>query len=519
MNKWFILATCVLILTVPMLDAEEPVEEEALEGIEHIGKVLKYGIDSSVKEAIASLKDLNTTRYSQEILDRLRASKNDEVIIEGLQYFRHFKLNDALDFAIETMGNHADNPVKVSQYCIYYIDDFHEELTEENRTVLIRHINSIIEAENIGAVLPALKLIPQLYTEKDVPYTEPTELPEFEREEISSSILLEDEVSSKTQGRQRLYSATLKEYYDLTNVQIIKGDILTTLGKIQAFAMLDDILAIAENDVELLSLRIEAIKALGFYEEYPSETIRNRIVALFENLRFDEQAQMRAAVFEAIKNTKRHGIYDDVAIDGWLLSGLRDVDEKVRIEALGAVNAQLEHRPDLFSSLDFFPYMIENDPSTKVRETALANYVALQDSTEGKAYLNEKLLHIRSVTAESITLLKLAAKKMDELATVDSLLVIAERFVEHKMSYLLRILAETVAKYKNKSATRLAELLIASPDSEVIYHALTLIAKNRIVTLYNYVAGITKDRTKSLKTRQQGKRVLGLLEEELQGKQ
>ncbi len=499
-------------------EAEESTESnigEPLEGLEAIQKTLEYGVDSAVAEAINTVKQLNTDQFSDEILQRMSTSSSDEVRLAGLDYFRYFKSKQAIPYALTVVSRYIEENTRLVQQAIFYLQDFSEELDEQQVRALLDYINGIIESDHVGTILAALELVPFLYSEKDVAYDPEiamsiTEV-KVKEEQFDNTIILTEDTTTTVTASPQLYSQTLQEYYDTTTVQSIKGAMLQVLGKIQAYNMIDSLIGIAEDDGATTSLRVAALKALGEFEKYPNKEIEEKIIQLFDTLRSSEQVAIRQAVFVSLTNIKEADVYDNIDIETWLLNGIRDNESDVRIATLKAVKNMLDETPMVIQNLDFFPFMIETDPSTEVQAEALEIYVTLESRDEGKAYLLTQIKNIQSINAKNRAILTLAFEKMDDLDTIDPIVTLSTTLIEKRFSYVLQVLSEIASQYSNDSLVTLALVLVRSDDSQVVYNTLNLIARNRMYSLSSYVKALSRDRTKSGKVRIRAAQVSELL--------
>ncbi len=489
--------------------------DEPLEGLEAIQKTLEYGIDSAVAEAIDTVKQLNTDQFSDEILQRMSTSSSDEVRIAGLDYFRYFKSKQAIPYALTVVSRYIEESTRLVQQAIFYLQDFYEELDEQQVRALLDYINGIIESDHVGTILAALELVPFLYSEKDVAYDPKiamsiTEIKVTE-EQFDNTIILTEDTTTTVTASPQLYSQTLQKYYDSTTVQAIKAAMLQVLGKIQAYNMIDSLIGIAEDEGATTSLRVAALKALGEFEQYPNKEIEEKIIQLFDTLRSSEQVAIRQAVFVSITNIKEADVYDNIDIETWLLNGVRDNESDVRIATLKAVKHMLDKTPMVIQNLDFFPFMIETDPSTEVQAEALEIYVTLESRDEGKEYLLRQIKNIQSINAKNRAILMLAFEKMDDLDTIDPIVTLSTTLIEKRFSYVLQVLSEIASQYSNDSLVTLALVLVRSDDSQVVYNTLNLIARNRMYSLSSYVKALSRDRTKSGKVRIRAAQVSELL--------
>ncbi len=513
----------MLFLTYASLSFAQEAQGAQKDGdlLEKISKDLQYGVDAVVKDAITTLIELDFTDYTSRVLERIEYSKSNDVIIEGLQYLRHFLLEDGVPFAKKILNDANNWSVRTIQYVFFYMKDIHEKLSEEDKSEILASIEKILITENIGMVLASLELLPLIYTELDIPYQKEIEENVLFKEDIvqySDSILLQDEIQEAAEGTGDIvvpvqkFSSVLRSRYDAGTVQIIREKLIETLAKIQAYTSLDFILKVAKNDALSASLRIVALRSLAYYEMYPSETIKKEILDLLELLRSDTQTKIRQSVCSFVQNIKQTNFFaDQVALKNWLLEGLRDSEEEVRQACIEAAAAQIDSNPALFDSLEFFVYIINDDPSKEVRKLALEKYVSLSSTDEGRVYLLQRLSEIQNLTTDNRTVLTLAFREKDRIDTISVLAKLIEKYKEKDISFLLRSIAELAAGYKDASLASLAETLITSKDSEVVYHALNIIAKNRLYELSGYVLGISRDKSKSAKTRLHARRIVELL--------
>ena len=503
--------------TEEVIDNQERTENnnEQTEGLEAIKKTLEYGVDSVITEAISTLKQLNTTQFTDEILHRITKSRNDEVRMAGLNYFRYFKSDKAIPFVFTIIANYAEESNHIIQRAIFYIKDFYKTLDTSQKEEILSYIDEIIETDNVGNISAALELVPLLYSEEEVPYNpkvvlEVNEVKVTEEQFDNTIILTEDTNITKTSSPQ-LYSQTLKKYYDNTTSQANKEVILQVLGKIQAYNMIDTLIEIAENDGETSSLRVAALKSLGEFKQYPNKEIEEKIINLFDILRSSEQVAIRQAVFSSFANMKESHLYANVDFETWILNGIQDNESKVRIETLKAVNNILDADPNIIKNLDFFPFIIEHDPNPDVQAEALVLYVDLEKRNEGKEYLLTQIKGIRNINAKNKNILNLSFKKMDELNTIEPIIQLSAKFINKKFSYLLQIISEIASQYTNDLLIDLAKIFIKSDDSQVVYNTLNIIARNRMYSFLSYVKVLSRDRTKSSKVRVRASQVLDLL--------
>lgn len=466
------------------------------DSVKEFQATLEYGIDTSVIQVLKTLTQLEIASLKDMVLKRMQETQNTELIVEGFSYFRAIKDASAVEFALNTIENYVTLPRQSIQYATFYLKDNIASLTEAEKEDFKIILLDIVDTDNPAIVLSALELLPSLYTETDIEYTQ------------DSAIL------------DSLYSTQLQKRYQSTNVDTIKDQLIITMGEIQSYNQVEFLIEIAGSESTSQALRSSALESLAYFSSLSEELIEKRN-AIYEQNRASEIPNIRMATLEALGiaiNNSTQSIHEDYII--WLKNGLRDPDMSVRKVALESFytffkeetqnNVSSLSDSSLLSALE---YMSKNDPEHEIQLLAM-KVLGVYPDAQGVEFLLEDIktithLGTRSKNLINITIGELLENKRAEEAII--FLIKSNR--DTRNSSIIQHIAEQLSISSTSQIEPLIDLLITHSDSAVLLACISAIGKHKLTKYLDTLSRIHSNITLSTEVRNKANQIINFLSE------
>ncbi len=248
--------------------------------IEDNADTFKYGLETQIVEALATLINEEDPRFVDAAYDLFLETKVSAVKQKVLEYFT--KLEDPCleDYAVEVINDPYETKNSIVSACFAYC-----------------------AAVKSSSAVPG---VVDLIDKEDENY-------------FTAALTCLGEVGGEEEGT---FVAEYLDRDDLTTSQ--KQALVKVLGKLKAASTYDKLVEIAENEDEDQFCRMYAAEAIGAMQ---GEGAEETLVELFES----DDANLRCYVIKGLSN------FDDETANSLLIQALRDASYKVRLEALDAI--------------------------------------------------------------------------------------------------------------------------------------------------------------------------------------
>lgn len=473
---------------------------------------LLYGIDASVLQSIKEITKLGIENFESQVLERMKETKNTDIIVAGFDYFSATEYQDALEYSLEIIKNYQKHSNKSIQYATFYINNNPQLLQENDIETLNTQVLQIIDTNIPPIALASTEMIPHYYSEDNIPYIPQDDdiVSEIYNNEMTNPTNENTNPQNITIDPQTLFSSKLKERYDTTNIPILKDQILLTLGQIQAINQIDFIIEIAENTQESPSLRGRAIESLANFENI-SPILEEKIYNVLETTRGHEIPAIRVSTFQALAVSLQHK--DNTDYYKWLQGGLKDNEITVRTQALRSLYTVFKEGKGVSiqdTLFDAIKYIIENDPEKSVQKMAVQTISVLVNN-KGNEYILERARQITHLNYIDKALIDTIFNNLADNGGIDAMVLLVKDNIDNKRSSIIEYIATAMTGTTSSNIFDLVEILIEYPSASVTLACLTTIGNNKISSFRERIDNLTNDITQPINIRNTAKKVLSTL--------
>ncbi len=414
---------------------------------------IKYGIPSEISELVDNLIKEEDPRFSEELYDVFKASKNNTIKVKILKYFTQQEDPCLEDFAVNLLNDPYDESSEVVKACFQYI-------SAVKTKAAIPAVISLIEGENENYFNDAIAALGEIGGAGEAVF--------------------------------------LMEYLnrdDLTDAQ--RQILMRTSGKMHAVETYDYLVDVLEDEDENTFVRMYAAESLGLMEK--KEAVPVLIQAFNET-----DPNLRQYVIKGLMNFPKV-----VEAKETVIQGIRDEHWRVRQEAIKATKEM-----ELSDAVPFLIYRIKNDSEKVIKEESIKTLGAL-NTKEGNEFLVSQITEkkVGDSTKKKVIEVLLADGSVGE----KEILELANTCLEDDRRKDLRYaIGKELAKYKRPQYEDVCMKYLQSKDATTIGLGVDMYKTNKYSAAESKMREIYADKKSNSGIRARIKKMLEIEDEEKQ---
>lgn len=389
-----------------------------------------YGLETEITDLIDELNKAEDLRFVDEIYDLFEETNNSVLKQKIIEYFTKLKDPCLEDFAVEVINDPYDQKKDTVSDCFKYI-----------------------AAVDCKAAIPGL-----------------VELVDKEEEDyFNGALTCLGEIGGE---KEALFLADYLDREDLSVAQ--KQALMRVLGKIKSVQTWEKLSEIAQDENENTFVRMYAAEAIGAMQKSESEDI---LIDLFE----DSDPNLRSYVIKGIS------YYTDTKADRLIISGIRDSQYKVRLEAINAASER-----DLKDAVPYLIYRCKDKSEQDQVKNKCYESLAKLNTSEGNEYLLS-LITDKKVSDRIKIKVSAALLKENNTGSTEIIKLAKESLLSDQKKSLRYALGKEFAKYGRPEYEEICGMYIDHADVSTQGTGLDIFAKGKYDSLRVKVYALARD--------------------------
>lgn len=312
---------------IPDAEKVKDLDNTDPDGREKNADIIQFGLEDEVLELLKKMTTEKDVRFVDEAYGLFQETKNKDIKVQVLEFFKALEDPCLEDFAIITLNDPYDEPTSVVNACFSYIQSVKTE-----------------------AAIPAVEYLLE------------------NKEEFFNGAI--ETLGAIGGSEEALY---LTDYFNNEDLETAQKQLLVrTLGKLKAVETYDNLVEIAEDENENTFVRMYASQAIGDMQKPEAVDVLCELFA-------DKDPNLRAHVIKGLSN------FTTTEARTTIIQATKDSHVKVRLEAIDAIKKQ-----KIDDAMDFLIYRAKTDPEASVK-TASYGAIAELNSAKGNEYLIKQI--------------------------------------------------------------------------------------------------------------------------------
>ncbi|ULQ60116.1 HEAT repeat domain-containing protein [Brucepastera parasyntrophica] len=433
---------CIFFLCSFSIYAQKSEHEERRE-------IIKYGLEGEITELITKLQNEDSKEYNTELTELFYKTKSTSIKEHILRLYSAQKNPELEDYCLEILEDPYDEKKTLVLSVLAYVTDL-------KLSSAAPQIRKILENENSDYRDSAIRALGKIGTSEDAQF-----------------LIAYMDAELPGDERQRL---------------IIRQNVMTALGELQAEEIWERFAEIAQNADENAVIRAAAATALGNLK-------KTEALPVLVNLFNETDPIIRTAAVTALSS------FDDPEATEIILDAFRDSYYKIRIEAIAA--AEKRH---LNEAVPFILHRAKTDPVEAVKMRAFEALGVFNDP-DANAWLLEQMNNTRIADKTRLKAMTVLLDADFSLYYPDVEKAARETLQDNKKTWLRYEIGKMLSKRDNREIEPLASAYLSHSDTLTRSIGIDMYERNRYAGLTPQIERIADDEKQGALQRR-AKRVL-----------